>query len=176
MNHPTQTLILHLKKSIPSRERTCLWSLTRWCEYCDILMVQGVHEKKGHHRVSLWPLFILNSPLQWPQLPPCLQSHLHYHDLTLWSYPECQTHVSIGLNHSFMDVPLLSQKQHVPNGTQHWPPNTSQNYSPLLDFPSYLKASLSILSCSEALQIAVKRREVKNKGEKERNTHLNAEF
>ena len=28
----------------------------------------------------------------------------------------------------------------------------------------------------EALQIAVKRREVKNKGEEERNTHLNAEF
>ena len=29
---------------------------------------------------------------------------------------------------------------------------------------------------SEALQIAVKRREVKSKGEKERYTHLNAEF
>ena len=28
----------------------------------------------------------------------------------------------------------------------------------------------------EALQIAVKRREVKGKGEKERHTHLNAEF
>ena len=28
----------------------------------------------------------------------------------------------------------------------------------------------------EALQISVKRREVKNKGEKERYTHLNAEF
>ena len=28
----------------------------------------------------------------------------------------------------------------------------------------------------EALQIAVKRREVKNKGEKDRYTHLNAEF
>ena len=28
----------------------------------------------------------------------------------------------------------------------------------------------------EALQIAVKRREVKSKGEKERNSHLNAEF
>ena len=28
----------------------------------------------------------------------------------------------------------------------------------------------------EALQIAVKRREVENKGEKERYTHLNAEF
>ena len=30
--------------------------------------------------------------------------------------------------------------------------------------------------CGEALQIAVKRREVKIKGEKERYTHLNAEF
>ena len=30
--------------------------------------------------------------------------------------------------------------------------------------------------CLEALQIAVKRREVKSKGEKERYTHLNAEF
>ena len=28
----------------------------------------------------------------------------------------------------------------------------------------------------EALQIAVRRREAKNKGEKERQTHLNAEF
>ena len=31
-------------------------------------------------------------------------------------------------------------------------------------------------NCEEALQIAVKRREVKGKGEKERYTHLNAEF
>ena len=30
--------------------------------------------------------------------------------------------------------------------------------------------------CEEALQIAVKRRDVKSKGEKERYTHLNAEF
>ena len=30
--------------------------------------------------------------------------------------------------------------------------------------------------CEEALQIAVKRREMKGKGEKERYTHLNAEF
>ena len=30
--------------------------------------------------------------------------------------------------------------------------------------------------CEEVLQIAVKRREVKNKGEKERYTHLNSEF
>ena len=32
------------------------------------------------------------------------------------------------------------------------------------------------MAVEEALQIAVKRREVKNKGEKERYTHLNAEF
>ena len=32
------------------------------------------------------------------------------------------------------------------------------------------------MAVSEALQIAVKRREVKSKGEKERYTHLNAEF
>ena len=31
-------------------------------------------------------------------------------------------------------------------------------------------------SCLKALQIAVKRREVKSKGEKERYTHLNTEF
>jgi len=30
--------------------------------------------------------------------------------------------------------------------------------------------------CEEALQISIKRREVKGKGEKERYTHLNAEF
>ena len=30
--------------------------------------------------------------------------------------------------------------------------------------------------CEEGLQIAVKRREAKSKGEKERYTHLNAEF
>ena len=30
--------------------------------------------------------------------------------------------------------------------------------------------------CEETLQIAVKKREAKNKGEKERYTHLNAEF
>ena len=30
--------------------------------------------------------------------------------------------------------------------------------------------------CEEALQIAVKRREAKSKGEKERYSHLNAEF
>ena len=32
------------------------------------------------------------------------------------------------------------------------------------------------MAVEEALQIAVKRREVKNKGEKERYKHLNAEF
>ena len=36
--------------------------------------------------------------------------------------------------------------------------------------------SLSLYNSSQALQIAVKRREVKGKGEKERYTHLNAEF
>ena len=34
----------------------------------------------------------------------------------------------------------------------------------------------SKMAVEEALQIAVKRKEVKNKGEKERYTHLNAEF
>ena len=34
----------------------------------------------------------------------------------------------------------------------------------------------SKIAVEEALQIAVKRKEVKNKGEKERYTHLNAEF
>ena len=32
------------------------------------------------------------------------------------------------------------------------------------------------MAAEEALQISVKRREVKSKGEKERYTHLNAEF
>ena len=32
------------------------------------------------------------------------------------------------------------------------------------------------MAVEEALQIAVQTREVKNKGEKERNSHLNAEF
>ena len=34
----------------------------------------------------------------------------------------------------------------------------------------------SKMAVEEALQIAVKRREAKSKGEKERHTHLNAEF
>ena len=41
--------------------------------------------------------------------------------------------------------------------------------------PSPRKSNAKWLS-EEALQIAVKRREMKGKGEKERNTHLNAEF
>ena len=38
------------------------------------------------------------------------------------------------------------------------------------------KCKKAKLLSEEALQIAVKRREVKSKGEKERSTHLNAEF
>ena len=45
----------------------------------------------------------------------------------------------------------------------------------LRPFPGKRNANTKWLS-EEALQIAVKRREVKNKGEKERYTHLNAEF
>ena len=41
--------------------------------------------------------------------------------------------------------------------------------------PRKRKEKAKLLS-EEALQIAVKRREVKGKGEKERYTHLNAEF
>ena len=39
-----------------------------------------------------------------------------------------------------------------------------------------MKCKKAKLLSGEALQIAVKRREVKSKGEKERYTHLNAEF
>ena len=44
--------------------------------------------------------------------------------------------------------------------------------------PSPRKRNAKKAKClsEEALQIAVKRREVKSKGEKERYTHLNAEF
>ena len=42
-------------------------------------------------------------------------------------------------------------------------------------FPTKMQKKAKWLS-EEALQIAVKRREVKSKGEKERYTHLNAEF
>jgi len=34
----------------------------------------------------------------------------------------------------------------------------------------------AVMMCSDSLQIAVKRREAKDKGEKERYTHLNEEF
>ena len=42
--------------------------------------------------------------------------------------------------------------------------------------PMEKKCKKAIWLSEEALQIAVKRREVKSKGEKERYTHLNAEF
>ena len=40
----------------------------------------------------------------------------------------------------------------------------------------FLELKFSSLGMKKALQIAVKRREAKGKGEKERYTHLNAEF
>ena len=43
-------------------------------------------------------------------------------------------------------------------------------------FPKKKKCKKAKWLSEEALQIAVKRREVKRKGEKERYTHLNAEF
>ena len=42
--------------------------------------------------------------------------------------------------------------------------------------PKKNKSKKAIWLSEEALQIAVKRREVKSKGEKERDKHLNAEF
>ena len=42
--------------------------------------------------------------------------------------------------------------------------------------PKGKKCKKAKLLSEEALQISVKRREVKSKGEKERYTHLNAEF
>ena len=42
--------------------------------------------------------------------------------------------------------------------------------------PWKMKCKKAKWLCGEALQIAVKRREVKSKGEKERYKHLNAEF
>ena len=42
--------------------------------------------------------------------------------------------------------------------------------------PMEKKCKTAIWLSEEALQIAVKRRDVKGKGEKERYTHLNAEF
>ena len=44
------------------------------------------------------------------------------------------------------------------------------------DHPQEKEMQKSKMAVEEALQIAVKRREAKNKGEKERYTHLNAEF
>ena len=44
------------------------------------------------------------------------------------------------------------------------------------DNPQKKKCKKAKWLSEEALQIAVKRREAKGKGEKERNTHLNAEF
>ena len=43
-------------------------------------------------------------------------------------------------------------------------------------FPRKKKCKTAKWLSEEALQIAVKRREAKNKGEKEKYTHLNAEF
>ena len=43
-------------------------------------------------------------------------------------------------------------------------------------FPRKKKCKTAKWLSEEALQIAVKRREAKNKGEKEKHTHLNAEF
>ena len=43
-------------------------------------------------------------------------------------------------------------------------------------FPMENKCKKATWLSEEALQIAVKRREVKSKGEKERYTHMNAEF
>ena len=58
-----------------------------------------------------------------------------------------------------------------------------KNPGPMCLVSSHLEASPKKKKCKkqkwlseEALQIAVKRREVKSKGEKERYTHLNAEF
>ena len=42
--------------------------------------------------------------------------------------------------------------------------------------PMKMKCKKAKWLCEEALQIAVKRREAKSKGEKERYKHLNAEF
>ena len=42
--------------------------------------------------------------------------------------------------------------------------------------PKKKKSTKAKWLCEEALQITVKRREAKGKGEKERYTHLNAEF
>ena len=44
------------------------------------------------------------------------------------------------------------------------------------NIPKKKKCNKAKWLCEEAIQIAVKRREAKGKGEKERYTHLNAEF
>ena len=44
------------------------------------------------------------------------------------------------------------------------------------DHPQEKQMQKSKMTVKEALQIVVKRREAKSKGEKERHTHLNAEF
>ena len=44
------------------------------------------------------------------------------------------------------------------------------------DHPQEKEMQKGKMAFEEALQIAVKRREVKSKGEKDRYTHLNAEF
>ena len=44
------------------------------------------------------------------------------------------------------------------------------------DHPQEKQMQKSKMTVKEALQIVVKRREAKSKGEKERYTHLNAEF
>ena len=56
--------------------------------------------------------------------------------------------------------------------TQQW----SQDWKRSVFIPIPKKCKKAKWLCEEALQIAVKRREVKSKGEKERYTHLNAEF
>ena len=55
-------------------------------------------------------------------------------------------------------------------GTQHCTGDRNQ------DHPKKNKCKKAKWLSEEALQIAVKRREVKSKGEKERYKHLNAEF
>ena len=59
--------------------------------------------------------------------------------------------------------------------------NYGRRFMPLYEtgiktIPKKKKCKKAKRLSEEALQIAVKRREAKNKGEKERYTHLNAEF
>jgi len=55
-------------------------------------------------------------------------------------------------------------------GSRHCTEDRNQDHS------QEKKCKKAKLLSEEALQIAVKKREMKNKGEKERYTHLNAEF